>query len=387
MDRRRFLSGSLKTATLALSSLSLSSLLTTGCSPTASLRIYILKGSIPATLMNELQKALPESVGLEAIPVSQLDRLFDSLKRESKDAQNSGLERFAFWQSSPPLPDLVTLGDAWLREAITNQLIQPVDTSLLSWDQLPEGWQALVMRDRQGNLDPNGEVWGVPYSWGSTAIVYRPDKFKSLGWEPTDWSDLWREELHSSISLLNQPREVIGLTLKSLGYSYNTPDLETIPELLPTLKKLNRQVKFYSSDQYLQPLIEGDSWLALGWSTDILPILNRYKLKAIIPQSGTALWANIWVSPKLSPNNSGIQEWMNQFLNPDLALKLSQFTDTASPLLITANQESLPASILKSGVKFPDPTVLANSEFLLPLSEQTQQSYNKLWQEMRSNIN
>jgi len=386
MDRRRFLSGSLKTGTLALSSLSLSSILTiltTGCSPTTSLRIHILKGSIPATLINELKAALPESQGLEVIPVSQLDRLFQSLKPEPKDSEYSLFQNLAFWRTSSPPPDLLTLGDAWLTEAIANQLIQPLDTSVLAWDQLPKGWQALVKRDRQGNLDPNGQVWGIPYSWGTTAIVYRPDKFKSLGWEPTDWSDLWREEVQGQISLLNQPREVIGLTLKSLGYSYNTPGLETIPELLPTLKQLNRQVKFYSSDQYLQPLIEGDSWLALGWSTDILPLLKRYKLKAIIPQSGTALWANLWVNPSQTPDSSGMQAWMNQFLNPDLALKLSQFSDTASPLLISANRDNLPASILNSQVKFPDPTILAKSEFLLPLSEQTQQSYQNLWQQMR----
>ena len=383
MDRRSFLSGSLKTASLALSSLSLSSVLTTGCSPTTRLRIYILKGSIPATLINELKKAVPESAGLEVIPVSQLDRLFASLKQEPKASEKGGFQGLAFWQTAPPTPDLVTLGDAWLTEAIANQLIQPLDTSLLSWDQLPTNWQSLVMRDRQGNLDPNGEVWGVPYSWGTTAIVYRPDKFKALGWEPTDWSDLWREELQGHISLLNQPREVIGLTLKSLGYSYNYPDLETIPDLSNTLKKLNQQVKFYSSDQYLQPLIEGDTWLAVGWSTDILPVLNRYKLKAIIPQSGTALWANLWVSPNLSPKNSGIQEWINQFLNPDLALKLSQFSDAVSPLLITANQQSLPSSLLKSGIKFPDLTVLSKSEFLLPLSEQTHSSIQSLWQKMR----
>ncbi|MDJ1173402.1 extracellular solute-binding protein [Roseofilum capinflatum] len=384
MDRRRFLSGSLKTAGLALTSVCGASVLMTGCSASTHLKIYILKGSIPATLINELKTALPENGGLEVIPVSQLDRLFQSLEPKPKDSENSLFKNLAFWRTSPSPPDLVTLGDAWLTEAIANQLIQPLDSSLFSWDQLPRGWQALVRRDRQGYLDPNGEVWGVPYSWGTTAIVYRPDKFKSLGWEPTDWSDLWREELQGQISLLNQPREAIGLTLKSLGYSYNTPDLDTIPELLPTLKSLNQQVKFYSSDQYLQPLIEGDSWLALGWSTDILPVLNRYKLKAIIPQSGTALWANLWVSPTQSPNHAGLQEWINQFLDPDLALKLSQFSDTASPLLITANRENLPASLLNSGIKFPDPTVLSKSEFLLPVSEQTQQRYAELWQEMRS---
>lgn len=48
-------------------------------------------------------------------------------------------------------------------------------------------------------------------------IVYRRDKFQELGWTPTDWSDLWRNDLQGRISVLEQPREAIGLVLKNWG--------------------------------------------------------------------------------------------------------------------------------------------------------------------------
>jgi putative spermidine/putrescine transport system substrate-binding protein len=94
-------------------------------------------------------------------------------------------------------------------------------------------WQEIVKRDRQGQVSNTGEVWGAPYRWGTTVIAYRRDKFRELGWTPKDWSDLWRPELRDRISVVDQPREVIGLTLKKLGRSYNTTNLSQVQ----TLKK------------------------------------------------------------------------------------------------------------------------------------------------------
>lgn len=126
----------------------------------------------------------------------------------------------------------MTLGDYWIRVAIKNKLIQPLDVSKLKqWSSLPQRWQELAKRNDQGQIDPQGKVWAVPYRWGNTVIVYRRDKFlQEFGWTPSDWSDLWRSELRSRISLLDQPREVIGLVLKKLGQSYNTKNLD-IPNL------------------------------------------------------------------------------------------------------------------------------------------------------------
>ena len=237
-----------------------------GCSEAqAALKVLLLEGSIPPQLLAAFRKQATRKK-LIVKPKSQLQDLWDLLQNWQSKNQNSASKQL----SPSDIADLVTIGDYWLAEAIQNGLIQPLSVDRLEqWQKLPPRFVELVQRNSQGRIAPNGAVWGAPYRWGSTLMVYRRDQFKKLGWTPSDWSDLWREELKDRISLPDQPREVIGLTLKKLGYSYNTENLNEVPNLKSELLALQQQVKFYSSDNYLQPLIFG-RYLASGW------LVNRY---------------------------------------------------------------------------------------------------------------
>jgi putative spermidine/putrescine transport system substrate-binding protein len=384
MKRRDFLLG---TSTLAISSL------VTGCSSPqqASLRIRLLKDSIPAQLLNEFRQEFKQIGELDLTVEAQLISLFTSLQEKPK-SQNwwSKLPLLAAREKLSSIADLVTLGDYWLVSAIEQKLIQPLDpTQLKQWEQLPPQYQRLVRRNLQGNIDLKGLVWGAPYRWGTTMIVYRRDKFKDEGLNPPqDWNDLWKEELRDRISLPDQPREVIGLTLKKINpqNSYNTPQLAKIPQLKSELKELDRQVKFYSDNTYLQPLILGDTWLAVGWSTDILPIIQRYPnmIGAVIPQSGTSLWADLWVRPAKANNNFTLaRDWIDFGWQPEIAALFSRFGKAASPIFAGESLAELPKSIRSKKLLFPSPEVYQRSEFLLPLSEKAQQQYLNLWREIR----
>src|ERR687886_143057 len=307
MKRRSFLVGA--------SSLALGQLMS-GCNrqQQVSLNVQLLKGSIPAQMLNEFRKGLKLPAKLDFTPENQLNDLFKRLKIWKQQAGKTDNQQWLplpfIGDKTPELANLVTLGDYWLEKAIQEKLIQPLDPEDgKGWQQLPPRWQELVRRNDQGQLAKNGQVWGAPYRWGTTVIAYRRDKFEELGWTPKDWSDLWRPELRDRISLLDQPREVIGLTLKKLGLSYNTKNLSKVPNLKEELLKLHQQVKYYSSNKYLEPLIFGDTWLALGWSTDILPLRTTYgEIDAAVPLSGTALWADVWVQPaSLSTNSNPIK--------------------------------------------------------------------------------
>ena len=384
MKRRDFLLG---TGSLAISSLF------TACASRqqASLRIRLLKDSIPPQLLNEFQQKFKQIGELDLTVEAQLLQLFTSLQEKPKSPN---------WWSRLPLPvgrervspiaDLVTLGDYWLASAIEQKLIQPLDPDQLQqWEQLPLQYQRLVRRNQQGNIDLKGQVWGAPYRWGTTMIAYRRDTFKAEGLKPPqDWSDLWRTELRDRISLLDQPREVIGLTLKKIDpqNSYNTQQLDKIPQLKSELKALDQQVKFYSDNTYLQPLILGDTWVAVGWSTDILPAVQRQPniIAAVIPQSGTSLWADLWVRPsKANSNFSLAKDWIDFGWQPERAVLFSRFGKAASPIFAGENREELPKSIRDKQLIFPSPEVYQRSEFLLPLSPKARQEYLNLWQEIR----
>ncbi len=383
MDRRSFLAG---TGTLALSQV------LAGCSSQAQakLRVQLLKGSIPAQVVRKFRAEIKQPAKLDFTSVEQLKNLFNQLqswqqqKNKQPDDWRSRLPIPVMQSQQPPnLPDLVTLGDYWLAPAIEQKLIQPLDIAKLQqWANLPSRWQELVRRNQQGHLDAQGKVWAAPYRWGYTVIAYNRDKFKSLGWKPSDWSDLWREELRDRISLPNHPREAIGLTLKQLGKSYNTENLNQVPELEQQLRRLHQQVKFYSSDTYLQPLILGDTWLAVGWSTDVLSVMQRYRqIDAVIPQSGTAMSADLWVRPAGKAASQSLdQQWIDFCWQPQIAQQISLLGKANSPIPI----QPKPADI-QTGLRpllLPEPQIFQRSEFLLPLSQATTQQYQSLWQEI-----
>ncbi len=382
MDRREFLSTAGAIALLPL-------LASCNSKDKQRLQVQLLKGSIPARLLAQFKDNLKQPADLEFTPIEQLVGAFDLLQAWHKPKA----DKSSPWQLpkipiiNSPLPkvaDLVTLGDFWLKDAIAQKLIQPLEIAdSPQWQKLPQRWQELVKRNAQGELDPNGQIWAAPYRWGNTVIAYNRDKFKSLGWTPTNWSDLWREELRGLISLPNQPRETIGLTLKKLGYSYNTKDLQQVPELATQLKALHQQVKFYSSDRYMEPLILGDTWLAVGWSTDVIPVIQRYQeIAAIVPQSGSAIWADVWVSPTKSSSNRNLtQQWIDFCWLEQSQKQISILSKAVSPMQIKIDsadiQEGLRSLLLVEAETF------AQSEFLLPLPTETRQQYTTLWQTMK----
>ena len=364
VKRRSLLLGA---ATLTLSQLA------AGCESKPTLKIRSLKNGIPAQLVSKFSRDLQPSPVLQVTQEGQLKELF-ALLQEWKRVPESKNQ-----------PDLVMLGDYWLTLAIRQKLIKPIDPAKFSnWSKLPERWQKLVRRNDDGQLDAKGKVWAAPYRWGSTVIAYRTDKFKALGWTPTDWSDLWRVELRDRISLPDSAREVIGLTLKKIGKSYNTQQLDQVPNLKKELANLHQQAKLYSSEAYLQPLILGDTWLAVGSSGDLLPLLQTQKdIALVIPVSGTALWTDLWVEPVSGNPVSLVEKWIDFCLQPRIAPQLSLLAKASSPIILGMKPEDLPTDIRTNPLLLPDAKILAASDFMLPFGDAGIQQYRSLWQEIR----
>jgi putative spermidine/putrescine transport system substrate-binding protein len=390
MNRRSFL---MAASVLALSQ----GLGLTGCSRPSqgSVRVRLLDNSFPVQLLKEFQRRSDQAENLNFLTSEQLADLYDLLQRW-QIAETTEERR------STPIADLLTLGDFWLTPAIQQGLIQPLNLNQVDgWQTLAnqEIWRTLVQRDRQGQPSPEGEIWAAPYRWGTMMIAYQTESFAEQGWSPpTDWSDLWRSEFTRQISLLDSPRSVIGLTLKKLGRSVNTADLATVANLESELTALHQQVKLYSSDAYLQPLILQDTALAVGWSTEILPLVKRdRRIAAVVPASGTILTADLWVQPASVANFTSngtangdtakrsalLQQWLAFGWEPKIATQLSVLSSAMSPIFFGNDRSQLPASLQENDRLLPPAEVLQESEFLLPLPATAIDQYRRLWESVR----
>ncbi len=389
MNRRSFLT--------TLTSLALGSSLTS-CQEGSQqvLRLLALKGSIPSQLLSDFSRFIqPTSTRVELVGEGQFKEIITQLQEWQKtgkaEAKGFKIPLVPPTKSSAYIPNLVSIGDAWLATAIQAKLIQPIDPqNLPSWNKLEPRWREVAQRDKRGISSSIGQVWGVPYRWGTTVILYRRDKLIENNIPlPTDWQDLWNPQLKQRISLLDRSREVIGLTLKKLGSSYNIADLSQTKNLRSDLEKLHQQVKFYSSDNYLQPLIMGDTWVAVAWSSDVIDLIQRNpNMGAVVPRSGTALSTDLWVQPT-SPTQQSVErikltsQWLDYCLQPKVANQISLLTSSVSPLLTSMNPSEILPDIRANSLILPPKDILNQSEFIYPLSQKSQLEYDRVWQEIR----
>jgi putative spermidine/putrescine transport system substrate-binding protein len=398
MQRRSFL--------ITLGSLALGSGLTSCQGQDRSVfRLLALKNSLPPQLLGEFSKSIePNYANVELASESQykeiLTQLQDWYKTGTAESKGLKIPFIPPARAAEYIPNLVSIGDAWLPTAISGKSIQPIEvTDLTYWGKLDARWRELAQRDDLGNSSATGKIWGVPYRWGTTVIIYRRDRLADANIPlPRDWQDLWNPRLKQRISVLNRSREVIGLTMKKLGYSYNAPDLTRASDLKSELAKLHQQVKFYSAEDYLQPLLMGDTWVAVGWSSDAIDLIQHNpNIGAIVPSSGTAIFADLWVKPALSPKLSSTariaansndlakltRQWIDCCLQPKVSDQISLFTTAAAPLLTSLKPTELHPDIQKNPLILPPKNILDKSEFIYPLSTTIQAQYDRLWQEIR----
>jgi putative spermidine/putrescine transport system substrate-binding protein len=388
MQRRSFI--------LTLGSIAIGSSLTSCQGQEQSiLRLLALKTSLPPQLLSGFIRSIQPTPKVELATEGQFKEILAQLQQWLKtgEAESKGLKLPLIppARSAAYIPNLVSMGDGWLPKAIQEKSIEPIATqTLTNWGKLESRWQELARRDDRGNSSTSGQVWGVPYRWGTTMIAYRRDLLAAAQMPlPQDWADLWQPKLKQRISLLDRSREVIGLTLKKLAASYNPADLDRVTNLKTELQKLHQQVKFYSADTYLQPLTLGDTWVAVGWSSDIIDLVQKNpKIGAIVPKSGTAIWADLWVQPTSKHPNAAkrsqlSQQWMDYCLQPQPSNQISELSSGAAPLLTSLPAANIPADLQAKSLILPDRSILARSEFIYPLSATIQAQFDKLWQEIR----
>ena len=378
----------------------------TGAASDSSVRVALLEHTIPDQLIRTFRRQFEGNVPVTFLAAEQLSALYSQLlsaqsKTPNTEPDKSQSQNFLsrFWRRPSDPADLISLGDYWLTAAIRQKLILPLETDGLShWSTLPPRWQALVRRDAAGQPSAGGFIWGAPYRWGSLMMVYRDRPFQALGWTPTDWADLWRPELAGQIALPNNPRLILGIVLKKLGLSANPSNLTTqLPEIESDIRTLHQQVRFYSSDHYLQALATDGISLAVGWSTDILPVLQSYRaFRIATPMSGTLLSADVWVKPATTqqsqrqfttphPLSPALGKWVDFLWEAQVATQLSVSNQGTSPLYTSRDAPDLPTPLQANRALLPTHALYEQSEFLTWLSDADQTQYRDFLNQL-SNI-
>ena len=257
-------------------------------------------------------------------------------------------------QSGAIAYDVVCPSDYMIQRMIENDLL-----SEINFDNIPNlkniGKQYL---ERSRQFDPENK-YSVPYCWGTVGILYN----KMMVDEPVDsWSILWDPKYKDNILMQDSVRDAFGVTLKYLGYSLNSIDLDELTEAKNLLIEQKPLVQAYVIDQVRDKMIGNEAALGVIYSGEaIYTQKENPNLEYVIPKEGSNIWIDSWVIPKNAEHKENAEKFINFLCRPDIALMNFEYITYSTPNE-AARELIEDESIRNSEIAFPDLSKYDNLE-------------------------
>jgi len=272
--------------------------------------------------------------------------------------------------------DVVCPSDYMIQRMIENDLL-----SEINFDNIPNlkniGKQYL---EQSRQFDPENK-YSVPYCWGTVGILYN----KTMVDEPVDsWSILWNPKYKDNILMQDSVRDAFGATLKYLGYSLNSTDLDELNEAKNLLIEQKPLVQAYVIDQVRDKMIGNEAALGVIYSGEaIYTQKENPNLEYVIPKEGSNIWIDSWVIPKNAEHKENAEKFINFLCRPDIALKNFEYITYSTPNE-AARELIEDESIRNSEIAFPDLSRYDNLETFQYLGIEADQVYGDLWNKVKS---
>jgi spermidine/putrescine transport system substrate-binding protein len=225
--------------------------------------------------------------------------------------------------------------------------------------------------------DP-GNRHSVPYSWGMTGLIVATDRVSK---PIVRWADLWEVRPEDKIVGWPLPRYMIGMTLKSLGYSINSTDPRELEEALVRLIELKPHLVMLDWEPAITAttIIDNKAVTGLGQSDDIRKAREQnVNMAYVFPAEGAILWGDNYTIPSVSTQKDNAEKFINFLLRADIAARI--ITETYYWLPNDAAMSLLTEDLRNDEAIFPLQEDIRNAEIILSLDAEGEKLYAGIWQ-------
>ena len=287
--------------------------------------------------------------------------------------------------------DVVVPSNHFLGKQIKAGAFQKLDKSLLThYANLDP-----VLLKRLEQNDP-GNLYAVPYLWGTNGIGYNVDKIKAvLGVDKIDsWGVLFEPEnikkLQScGVAFLDSADEMMPTVLNYMGLNANSTNPEDYKKAEAKLLAVRPYVTYFHSSKYIGDLANGDICIAIGFSGDMFQAKNRadeakkgVNIAYSIPKEGGALWFDMLAIPKDSSNVKEAHAFINYLLKPEVIAQVSDYVGYANPN--PGSDKLMEQSIRTDEAVYPPQAVLDKTYVSIELPPNIQRLMTRSWTKVKS---
>lgn len=273
--------------------------------------------------------------------------------------------------------DVLIPSDYMIQRLIEEELIQPLDQDLLDC-------MDLLVEDVKDLPYDKGNVYSVPYFWGSVGIVYDTTKITEEELLEKGFAIFLDEKYKGDIYLYDSERDSFMMALKNLGYSMNTENVDELNEAYEWLKTCVETMEpEIVTDEIIDNMAQGRKAMGLIYSGDAAYVMSENEdMGFYLPEEGTNLWCDAMVVPSNAKNVELAHVFMNYVSSYDAAYENSDYVGYTSPnrqVMETLSKEGgtyegINAYIPRSGH--------ANDEYFY-FNEDTRKVISNLWSKVK----
>lgn len=224
------------------------------------------------------------------------------------------------------------------------------------------------------SYDPNND-YVVPYMVGTLGILYNKKQAAS----PIEsWTALFDPAYSGKVLMLDSQRDMIGATLKMLGYSINSNDDTELTQAKSKLQTARSIISAYNESEVIRDkMVAGEAALGVVYSGDAKTAIDRNpSLAYVIPREGGNKWVDGFVVMKNTKHLNAAYQFINFMCRPHIAVRNMTKIGYVSPI------KGAWAEFGGNKIMFPKTDELDRCEALL-YDARALQKYAKLWKEVR----
>ena len=280
--------------------------------------------------------------------------------------------------------DVVIPSDYMIQRLISEELLQPLNKDNLNCYDL------LVNDVLDLSYDP-GNVYSVPYFWGTVGIVYDTTKVSEEELAEKGFNIFLDEKYKGDIYLYDSERDSFMMALKALGYSMNTESEEELNEayewLVQCVETMDPEIV---TDEIIDNMAQGRKAMGIVYSGDAAYIMSENEnMGFYMPETGTNFWVDGMVIPANANNVELAHEFMDYVSSYEGAYDNSSYVGYTSPNKEVMDELSGEGGDYE-GINAYLPRTDNENDEVFEFNAQTRKIISNLWSKVKiaaSNVN
>lgn len=271
--------------------------------------------------------------------------------------------------------DLFFSTNNFFDRAIQADLIQPIDVSRL------ENYTHLFKAFQPGKYNPPGQVYLIPYAWGTTGLIYNRAKTGDL----TSWASLWDPKFKGKVIYGDGVPEAWVPAALYAGIDPQQRDEAAVEKVRPVLREMMKQAKtlWANGDDLVQLLVNEEGWLAVGWDGLARQAAEKVPdITYVLPPEGAQSWVDGPVLVKDAPHPNCAYKFIDWLISDEMQIQEAEI-NRYSPASTVAAQRISPELAKLLFVDKGEESA-ASLKFYRPFTEEEQQRISQMWTEVKA---